>query len=88
MQDRIERQIVAKSIEYEHGVAPEQHGLTTPKLKGVTAEVQRQIDRRTKKYSLPPEEVMLGRSTKVISNITWDQLKLKEVPQRKIVGKL
>lgn len=88
VQDRIERQIVAKSIEYEHGVAPEQNGLTTPKLKGVTAEVQRQIDRRTKKYSLPPEEVMLGRSTKVISNITWDQLKLKEVPQRKIVGKL
>ena len=86
--DRIERQVAAKSIEYEHGVAPEQHGLRSPNLKGVTAEVQRQIDRRTKKYSRPPEEVVLGRSTKVISNITWDQLGKKEVSVRKVVGKL
>ena len=86
--DRIERQVAAKSIEYEHGVAPEQHGLRSPNLKGVTAEVQRQIDRRTEKYSRPPEEVVLGRSTKVISNITWDQLGKKEVSVRKVVGKL
>ena len=86
--DRIERQVAAKSIEYEHGVAPEQHGLRSPNLKGVTAEVQRQIDRRTKKYSRPPEGVGLGRSTKVNSNITWDQLGKKEVSGRKVVGKL
>lgn len=88
IQDRIERQVAAKEIEYEHGVAPEQHGLRTPKLKGITAEIQRQIDRRTKKYDSPPEEIALGRSTKVISNITWDQLERKEVDHRKIVGKL
>lgn len=87
VQDRVERQVVAKEIEYEHGVAPEQHGLNTPKLKGITAEVQRQIDRRTKKYSQPPEEIVLGRSTKVISNISWDQLGRREVDKRKIVGK-
>lgn len=87
IQDRVERQVVAKEIEYEHGVAPEQHGLNTPKLKGITAEVQRQIDRRTKKYSQPPEEIALGRSTKVISNISWDQLGRREVDKRKIVGK-
>lgn len=87
IQDRIERQVTAKEIEYEFGVAPEQHGLNTPKLKGVTAEVQRQIDRRTKKYS-QVEEISLGRSTKFISNVTWDQLGRKEVDQRKIVGKL
>ena len=87
VQDRVERQVVAKEIEYEHGVAPEQHGLNTPKLKGITAEVQRQIDRRTKKYGQPPEEVTLGRSTKVISNISWDQLGRREVDKRKIVGK-
>ena len=90
LNDRIERQVAAKSIEYEHGVAPEQHGLRSPNLKGVTAEVQRQIDRRTKKYSQPPEEVVLGRSTKVISNITWDQLgeERSEHPQsgRKIIA--
>lgn len=88
IQDRIERQVTAKEIEYEFGVAPEQHGLKTPKLKGITAEVQRQIDRRTKKYDLPPEEITLGRSTKVVSNITWDQLELKEIDRRKVVGKL
>jgi len=87
VQDRVERQVVAKEIEYEHGVAPEQHGLNTPKLKGITAEVQRQIDRRTKKYGQPPEEIVLGRSTKVISNISWDQLGRREVDKRKIVGK-
>ena len=87
VQDRVERQVVAKEIEYEHGVAPEQHGLNTPKLKGITAEVQRQIDRRTKKYGQPPEEITLGRSTKVISNISWDQLGRREVDKRKIVGK-
>lgn len=89
IQDRIERQVAAKAIEYEHGVAPEQNGLTTPKLKGVTAEVQRQIDRRTKKYSQVPDEVVLGRSTKLISNLTWDQLgKTKVVELKKVVGKL
>lgn len=88
VRDRVERQVTVKEIEYEFGVAPEQHGLNTPKLKGITAEVQRQIDRRTKKYNRPPEEVSLGRSTKVISNVTWDQLGRKEVDQRKIVGKL
>ena len=87
VQDRVERQVVAKEIEYEHGVAPEQHGLNTPKLKGITAEVQRQIDRRTKKYGQPPEEIALGCSTKVISNISWDQLGRREVDKRKIVGK-
>ena len=87
VQDRVERQVVAKEIEYEHGVAPEQHGLNTPKLKGITAEVQRQIDRRTKKYGQPPEEISLGRSTKVISNISWDQLGRREVDKRKIVEK-
>ena len=87
VQDRVERQVVAKEIEYEHGVAPEQHGLNTPKLKGITAEVQRQIDRRTKKYGQPPEEITLGRSTKVISNISWDQLGRRKVDKRKIVGK-
>ena len=49
--ERINRQVVAKDIEYEHGVAPEQNGLRTPDLKGLGKEAQRQIDRRTRKYS-------------------------------------
>ncbi len=70
-QSRIERQVAAKEIEYAEGVAPEQNGLTTPKLKGVRADVQRQIDRRTRKYSREPEELSLGRVTKKVSQMDW-----------------
>ncbi len=89
VQDRIERQVAAKEIEYAHGVAPEQHGLSTPDLKGLTKEQQREIDRRTKKYSYDPEEFQIGRRGKVISNITWDQLDGEiSFDQRKTAGKL
>ena len=89
IRDRIERQVIAKEIEYAYGVAPEQNGLGTPKLKGVTKEVQREIDRRTGKYSRDPEEIGLGRTTKKASLMTWDQLKENnEVDYRKVAGKL
>lgn len=88
LQDRIERQVVAKEIEYAHGVAPEQHGLNTPKLKGIPAEAQREIDRRTKKYSRDPEEYQVGRAGKVISNISWDQLADRKVDPKRVAGKL
>lgn len=70
-QNRIERQVAAKEIEYAEGVAPEQNGLTTPKLKGVRSDVQRQIDRRTRKYCREPEELSLGRVTKKTSQMDW-----------------
>lgn len=86
--ERIDRQVAAKEIEYEHGVAPEQNGLRTPDLKGLPKEAQRQIDRRTKKYSRPVC-LSLGRDTKDISNITWDQIsETKVVETKKVVGKL
>lgn len=89
IQDRIDRQVIAKEIEYAYNVAPEQHGLSTPKLKGVTAEVQREIDRRTGKYSRNPEEYRIGRATKKASLLTWDQLEEnKVVDMRKVAGKL
>lgn len=89
IRDRIERQVIAKEIEYAYGVAPEQNGLSTPKLKGVTKEVQREIDRRTGEYSRDPEEIGLGRTTKKASLMTWDQLKENnEVDYRKVAGKL
>ena len=85
--ERINRQVVAKDIEYEHGVAPEQNGLRTPDLKGLGKEAQRQIDRRTRKYSQPARP-SIGRDMKVISNVTWDSFEKKEVSIRKVVGKL
>jgi hypothetical protein len=90
LNDRIERQVAAKEIEYEHGVAPEQHGLNTPKLKGVSAEVQRQIDRRTEKYSRNPEEYQIGRENKLVSLSTFDELEDAEVNfnYKRTAGKL
>ena len=88
LQDRIKRQVRAKEIEYAHGVAPEQHGLKTPRLKGVKAEVQRQIDRRTKRYKQDPEEYQIGRAAKQISLTTWDQLENNPIDTRKVAGKL
>ena len=75
--ERINRQVVAKDIEYEHGVAPEQNGLRTPDLKGLGKEAQRQIDRRTRKYSQPARP-SIGRDMKVISNVTWDSLRRRK----------
>ena len=89
MQDRIEYQVTAKAIEYAHGTAPEQNGLNTPKLKGVTAEVQKQIDERTGKYSQSPEEYQLGRVTKKQSMEDWkDQQEATVVDLKKTASKL
>jgi hypothetical protein len=38
--DRIERQVAARKIEIEYGVLPEQNGLSTPKLKGISKQAQ------------------------------------------------
>ena len=89
-QSRIERQVAAKAIEYAEGVAPEQNGLHTPELKGVSADVQRQIDRRTHKYSRPPEELSLGKITKKVSLMDWTDIENKTVTVdfKKVAGKL
>ena len=89
-QNRIERQVAAKAIEYAEGVAPEQNGLHTPDLKGVSADVQRQIDRRTHKYSSPPEELSLGKITKKVSLMDWTDIENKTVTVdfKKVAGKL
>jgi hypothetical protein len=89
-QSRIERQVAAREIEHSEGVAPEQHGLTSPRLKGVRSDVQRQIDRRTRKYGRAPEELSIGRVTKIVSNIDWRDVEKETAPidERKVAGKL
>jgi hypothetical protein len=88
-QSRIERQVAARQIEYAEGVAPEQHGLSSPALKGVSAEVQRQIDRRTRKYRGLPEELSIGKVTKALSQIDWsEELKPREFDDAKVMGKM
>lgn len=92
IRDRVERQVAAKAVEYEHGVAPEQHGLNTPRLKGVTREVQDEIDRRVRKYSREPEEWQVGRRTKQLSLMDWretmDAQENREERRKRANGKL
>lgn len=85
--ERVERAVAGKEIELDHGVAPEQNGLHTPKLKGLNKEGQRLINRRVRRYSTPAEEYQLGRSTKTISLTTYDQLDGNgEIDIKKIAG--
>lgn len=71
LQDRIERTVAGRTIAAEHGTDAEQQGLHSPKLKGTTADVQRQIDHRMERYSQPPEQYQLGRHTKSLSLDDW-----------------
>jgi hypothetical protein len=95
-QDRVDRQVAAKNIEYAHGTAPEQHGLKTPRLKGGNAEMQREIERRTKHYEKNPEEYELGRFTKQRSmeDVMEEDDEMKamfvpiKVPEERTAGKL
>ena len=71
LQDRIERTVAGRTIAAEHGTDAEQQGLHSPKLKGTTAAVQRQIDHRMERYSQPPEQYQLERHTKSLSLDDW-----------------
>lgn len=71
LQDRIERTVAGRTIAAEHGTDAEQQGLHSPKLKGTTAAVQRQIDHRMERYSQPPEQYQLGKHTKSLSLDDW-----------------
>ena len=88
-ESRIERQVAGREIEYAEGVAPEQNGLTSPDLKGVSKDVQRQIDRRLRKYGKEPEELSLGRVTKKVSKMDWSEVtETVSIDLKKLAGKL
>lgn len=97
LQDRIERTVAGRTIAAEHGTDAEQQGLHSPKLKGTTAAVQRQIDHRMERYSQPPEQYQLGRHTKSLSLDDWldvmdgkaeDEMRIPLLPEKKIASKL
>lgn len=70
-QRRIQRQIKAAELEMEHGVAPEQHGLNRPRIKGISAEAFELIGinttNTTRKERTPKETVSIGEMTKMLS---------------------
>nr|DAX98674.1 MAG TPA: transposase [Caudoviricetes sp.] len=85
--DRIERTVAGREIEKAHGVMPEQHGLRSPKPKGMTAAERRQIERRTGIYSQAPEEYKIGRKTKQVSLEDWAQVETAVVDMAYVAGK-
>ena len=97
LQDRIERTVAGRTIAAEHGTDAEQQGLHSPKLKGTTAAVQRQIAHRMERYSQPPEQYQLGRHTKSLSLDDWldvmegkdeEEMRIPLMPEKKIASKL
>lgn len=88
-ENRVERQVIARTIEREEGVAPEQHGLVSPDIKGVGKEVRRQAKHRTRLYSTPPYELSLGRVQKKVSRMDWSEVsKTVQLNDKKIAEKL
>lgn len=85
--DRIERTIAGREIEKAHGMMPEQHGLHSPKPKGMTAAERRQIERRTGIYSQAPEEYKIGRKTKQVSLEDWSKVETAVVDMAAVAGK-
>ncbi len=82
---RIERQLDGYALDMEHGVAPEQHGLRTPKLQGISrAAIERLSDRYVAQTSIEGDEpagmtcepIVIGQVNKVLSNMTFDKLQL------------
>ena len=85
--DRIERTVAGREIEKAHGVMPEQHGLHSPKPKGMTAAERRLIERRTGIYNQAPEEYKIGRKTKQVSLEDWAQVETAVVDMAAVAGK-
>ena len=85
--DRIERTVAGREIEKANGVMPEQHGLRSPKPKGMTAAERRQIERRTGIYSKSPEEYKIGRKTKQVSLEDWSNVETAVVDMASVAGK-
>ena len=75
-QERINRQLAAAQLETEHGVAPEQHGLNRPGIKGLNLSTIEGMMLNGKtpqaKRSEKPNSVDIGLIEKTISNRTYE----------------
>ncbi len=69
-EERIRRQMEAAELELAYGVAPEQHGLNRPQIKGISAKAIEQSMTRMALHTPREESVDVGVSHKVISNQT------------------
>jgi hypothetical protein len=73
-EERLNRQVEAAQLEFAHGVAPEQHGLNRPKIKGLSDKTVERVMTEIAKQNqapAPQEEIVdVGLYHKQISNIT------------------
>ena len=92
IEGRIDRVAKGRAMAMQEGMDAEQQGLHSPKLKGVNAEVQRQVEKRMAKYGAPMDELALGQRTKKISMADWieadEEAKRSDDELRRIAGKL
>ena len=72
--ERVRRQIEAHALELEHGVAPEQHGLHTPALKGISEKEYERLADAVMVVSVEQstEPMSVGEYTKAVSNMDFD----------------
>ena len=70
--ERIRRQIESHLLEFEHGVAPEQHGLRTPTLKGISEKEYERLADAVMVVPAETEPVSVGEYTKAVSNMDFD----------------
>lgn len=69
-EERIRRQMEAAELELAHGVAPEQHGLNRPQIKGISAKKVEKDMAALARQDAREEIVDVGLATKYYSNVT------------------
>ena len=75
--ERVRRQIENSQLEIEHGVAPEQLGLRSPRLKGISEkEFERLADNIAVIIPEESEPIAIGEYTKATSNADYDPLSI------------
>lgn len=72
--ERVRRAIAAKELETEHGTAPEQHGLVTPALRGISESEFERLAEGCPVVIPTPEPDTIGGFTKAVSNADYDPL--------------
>ena len=92
VQDRVERAAEGYRMASAYGMAPEQNGLRTPKLKGLPKDAQEKLYKRYMKYDRRNDDTELGRHMKTMSMDDWrDVMGLneeKEDRKKTAAGKL
>lgn len=79
--ERVARQMEGYQFDLEYGIAPEQHGLRSSRLRGLSRRDQERLSdeyyismTETPEWQQRCEPVAVGEETKIISNMTFDEI--------------